>query len=200
MKMKEENKWLISSTIIVVLLFVIIGHIAVSFDEKMKFENNQELKISNSYKQLSEDYWNLSVKYKKLNDSYNSLLKENVNSFEIENIDYNNLSNEILIKNQDCKGSLKQVSNCLVNNVEPYYKYLLVKDGRRLDFEKMLREGSDCEYWAKYYKQELSKHGFKSKLVETIPINRKNHVFLVVSDEEMYCLLDQRIVECWRFN
>lgn len=67
-----------------------------------------------------------------------------------------------------------------------YEKSMFIKD-----FNKLLEEGGDCKSWSVFYNSIFKKLGFGTSYVYT-----KDHVYLSVFKNDVYCNVDQLSIDC----
>lgn len=97
----------------------------------------------------------------------------------------------------NCSGlPLKEGARCMVAYVSEFYKYNETDDNIILTEEDLRNRGGDCRDWAMYYVKFARKLGYYSS-TKVMPIkNTLMHEITVVSNEEGYCVIDQRAYHC----
>jgi len=87
----------------------------------------------------------------------------------------------------------------MVDNASLIYKYTSTPDILELNDEELAFLGGDCKDWTEYYDRHLPE-GLYSQSV-TIKVEKgSKHMFLVVSDDLGYCLIDGLMFRCWDYN
>ena len=84
-------------------------------------------------------------------------------------------------------------SKCLVNMTKGIYNYTR-QFSWYSDFETLKEQGGDCKNWSGFYKNELEKRGFHTKLY-SVP----RHVFVITSNFDGYCIIDLQKINCVRY-
>lgn len=100
-----------------------------------------------------------------------------------------------------CSGrDLFKTSECLVMSVKTFYKYAVTDDNTDLTFSELKARGGDCRDWSMLYEKLGNALGFESTLhyVDKEGDGTRDHVFTILSNEEGYCVLDQREFWCIR--
>jgi len=92
----------------------------------------------------------------------------------------------------DCKNlSLEKTANCLIRNVETFYKYAVTPDDIDLNFEELKMKGGDCRDYSLLY-NELGKNLEFDMTYIVIDIDKETtHHFIILNDKTGYCVLDQ---------
>lgn len=86
--------------------------------------------------------------------------------------------------------SLFESTRCLVKNVKPFYKYNHSKGNIPLSLEEIKKRGGDCWDYIHLYSEAAEELGFGYRYLK-YPMNEKEmHIFLIIYDEEGYCLVD----------
>jgi len=112
------------------------------------------------------------------------------------------ITREKLINPADeCVGyNLQMTAYCLNNHVKSIYKYKYSYWGIITEKE-LLREGGDCKTYSNYYtlliKDLNNKQQEKFKSWNVV---LDTHRFIVVSNNEGYCVLDQDYYQCFIFE
>ena len=102
----------------------------------------------------------------------------------------------------DCNNqtTLRDTVSCEIDNIRPYYIYRLNDDRNYLTDTVLLTFGGDCLDWTRYYEKSFKQ---KKLLTERIYIDineSTNHVFLMVSNNQGYCIVDQRDYMCFMYG
>lgn len=106
--------------------------------------------------------------------------------------------NYIMYKCQNL--SMEDTSSCLVNQITPYYIYNRTDDRISLSFNELMVRGGDCKDWSELYERLGKKLGFNSKVV-IIGVNDSSmHEIAIISNDDGYCILDQRDKYCTFFK
>lgn len=94
--------------------------------------------------------------------------------------------------------SLMETANCLNENIKSIYKYNLTDDSIDLTLDQLKQRGGDCNDWTKLYKEYANDLGFYT----TTPLIKIKkgfaHTFLIMSNKEGYCILDQKMIKCYK--
>ena len=98
---------------------------------------------------------------------------------------------------EGCNGtSIFRDARCMNRNVKSIFKYREHPNSETLTFKELKEEGGSCNDWSMLYYNSAESLGYHSQYVE-LPINSSiSHVFTVISDDEGYCLLDQKRFYC----
>jgi len=108
-------------------------------------------------------------------------------------------SEEEILK--DCANlSLIETSKCLNYHIKKlyYYNYSnVVVSSRKMDFERLVREGGVCKHYAKFYELFGKKLGFSVKHISLLPDLKHGFSVLYDNRTKSYCILDQQdIIGC----
>jgi len=103
-----------------------------------------------------------------------------------------------------CSGkNLEDTSLCLNAFVKGVYNYVPTDDNEILDFDKIISGGNDCRGWNYIYESSFNQLGFKTKRIIVDVLREENtqykHIFLIASNENGWCSLDQTDVNCFRY-
>lgn len=91
---------------------------------------------------------------------------------------------------------LFESANCLVKNVKTFYKYTRTEGNVPLTLEEIKKNGGDCWDYTYLYSEAAKDLGFGYKYLK-YPMNTKeDHIFLIIYNEEGYCLIDQLKYKC----
>jgi len=87
--------------------------------------------------------------------------------------------------------SLFKSADCLVKNVKTFYKYNKTKGNIPHTLEEIKEQGGDCWDYTYLYSEAAEELGFGYRYLK-YPMNEKEiHLFLVIYNEDGYCLIDQ---------
>ena len=90
--------------------------------------------------------------------------------------------------------SLEETANCLRNDFASWYKYNISNLEKSYDEEVLKREGGVCWQAAKWYLIKSKGLDFYSDTI-IISFNETSaHEFAIISNDEGYCLLDQKLM------
>jgi len=101
----------------------------------------------------------------------------------------------------NCAGmNVQDTGRCLNRQVKEIYKYNVTDDSVNMNFTELKERGGDCKDWHDLYSSMAIKLGFNSTKVRIHVRNNTAHAFTIISDEEGYCLLDQRKYFCFYYG
>ena len=102
----------------------------------------------------------------------------------------------------NCNNSLgvKQFSECLVDNVKPFYIYNITKDTITISFQELKVRGGDCKEWSELYHELAKSSGYDSVLrrYNGIVDVKYGHQWTTIYNETDYCEIDLLKVNCWK--
>lgn len=103
--------------------------------------------------------------------------------------DYSNCSNLSTI----------DTARCLINWVEPFYKYNLTDDSEILTLEDLKERGGDCKDWSQLYESAAKGLGFETELIVFNTRKGFAHEVVLIYKNKQYCIIDQVVlVGCGR--
>jgi len=102
---------------------------------------------------------------------------------------------------EECNNlSLQDTAYCLNSYVNKIYKYKIRNDMENPTFEELVEEGGDCYNWAELYVDYAEQLGYHGTIAIMPTKSNTGHAIAIISEEEGYCLLDQRVVlGCFMF-
>lgn len=122
-------------------------------------------------------------------------------------------------KTDDCEDmNLFNTSDCLSQEVQVFYKYNESNTGKNFTLDELKEFGGVCRHYADYYVERLKQLGgvlltdeethfvrdnesdFYIKKVLISANKNINHVFVVVSNNDGYCVLDGKFYFCLGFG
>lgn len=93
--------------------------------------------------------------------------------------------------------NLRDTAECLNKNVKSFYKYNESNIGKKLTFDELREEGGVCVHYSDLYTEAAKALGFKTKSVIVDMRNKPtDHIFMVMSDETGYCIMEQEHSIC----
>jgi len=102
---------------------------------------------------------------------------------------------------EECENlSMESTARCLNRYVKKIYKYKPRVDTEDPTLNELIEEGGDCKNWAEFYVSQIRKLGYFAKRPIIITGNDSAHTFAVISSEEGYCILDQKIIKCFNLK
>jgi hypothetical protein len=114
------------------------------------------------------------------------------------NLPDNGLKSEVYT---NCSGlDLFKTSECLREQIRPFYIYNLSNQDKDLNFEELKEIGGSCIHWSKYYYDNIDTTRFFRKQIEITTSNNSGHRFTIISDKTGYCILDEINVECTKLG
>jgi len=104
-----------------------------------------------------------------------------------------------------CSGkNLEKTALCLNSFVKGIYHYVPTRSSRGLNFEKIVKEGNDCDGYTFVYETLFNGLGFESEKVSVSVEKRDSifyyHIWLVAYDETGRCSLDQKHIDCSKYG
>jgi hypothetical protein len=58
--------------------------------------------------------------------------------------------------------------------------------------DELIQSGGDCKSWSTFYKSVFNYMGIDGRFIYT-----KNHIYLTVYEDNFYCNIDQRALDCY---
>lgn len=121
----------------------------------------------------------------------------------INNFDFKQFETSKPINSNCSNLTLKDTAYCLRDQIEPFYNYTLLNQGRILSFEELKTLGGSCQHYSKYYYDNIPTRYFRQEVSINIG-NKTGHKFTIISGEDKinnktiksYCILDQTEVKC----
>jgi hypothetical protein len=96
------------------------------------------------------------------------------------------------VKVEGCDGlGLIDTADCLNDEVNKIFKYNISNKGKSLTDTELIEMGGVCHHYAKIYKEEGERLGFKTQYVKFALQGEGGHIFTLLINEEGYCILDQ---------
>jgi len=96
--------------------------------------------------------------------------------------------------------TLKENAYCWNEEIKKIFKYNKTDDKIELTLEEIKERGGDCLNWARLYNDLALIKGYYSE-ISIIEINEtNNHAFARVSNQDGYCILDQRRIYCFEYS
>ena len=97
---------------------------------------------------------------------------------------------QVIINDCELLG-LSDTAKCLVSNVKSFFIYQKTNDAIDLNFSELKLNGGDCKDYSELYKELGDNLGFDTEYVDITIEGNKAHRFVILSNEEGYCVLDQ---------
>lgn len=91
-------------------------------------------------------------------------------------------------------------SECLRQELSSWYKYNLSNKNKDLSLEQLKLEGGVCRHFADWYISQFNNSEFYIKSVSMDTSETTAHKVALVSNEQGYCVLDQREKGCVAFE
>ena len=105
-----------------------------------------------------------------------------------------------IIYNCANKEGLKDNMECFTSEIKNFFIYNKTDDNIELNFTQLIERGGDCRNWAQFYKSLSIAKGYNVDLIR-LKINSTNsHIFAVASNEEGYCIADQKSLFCFIYK
>jgi len=85
---------------------------------------------------------------------------------------------------------------CLINYVDTIFIYKERPDDVDISFNVLFDEGGDCRDWSIFWEYVGIKYGYNTKSV-IINIDKHTlHMFMILSNNKSYCIVDQNVLNC----
>lgn len=117
-------------------------------------------------------------------------------SLENETISIESIITSPIYCNND---SIINYSKCLRDEVATWYSYNYSNIHHNLTEEQLKEQGGVCWQYADYYSSKAASMGYYTQNVIIRSSNHSRHEFSVISNEEGYCILDQKNKWCFEF-
>jgi len=85
---------------------------------------------------------------------------------------------------------------CVNEAIKRNFKYTKPHEDTQ-EIDETYLKGGVCKDYAELYKYAADKYGFKNEYVFTDLKRGYKHVFNVISDEDFYCIADQKDIRCF---
>ena len=110
-------------------------------------------------------------------------------------------STQINNTNTNCTNlSLKDTTVCLTNELSNFYFFNISNSGKELTLEQLKSQGGVCHNAAEYYMGRINNDKIYSKDI-IIDVNETiSHEFVIISNRDGWCYLDQKLYGCVMFN
>lgn len=113
-------------------------------------------------------------------------------------------ANAIAGEDYNCENlSMQDTAICLNDYVRSIFIYNITDDSLNLTLEDLKTRGGDCRDWTNFYQSNMERYGYGVNRVRIFVEEEEDyntyHVFAVARDETGYCLMDMRILECFKY-
>ncbi len=116
------------------------------------------------------------------------------------NLHFPEFSQSKLIDNNCNKTDIFTNAECLNNKLGQWWYYNISNIGKELSLEELKEKGGVCSHATEWFLNNINNSIFYTERV-LIKINKsKYHTFAIMSNEQGYCLLDQKIIQCFGFE
>ena len=124
------------------------------------------------------------------------LIVDNKTTFQpIEN------KNTILDLIDDCRNmDIFKTTECMNKAINEKFNYKQINDIQSVSVEQVLKNGGDCHDWALIYRKMAQELDFNVENVIIRTHENLGHEFIVIADQEGYCVLDMTDYFCRRFE
>jgi len=108
--------------------------------------------------------------------------------------------NEVQTPSECSNLTLEETAFCLNKYVRTIHKYKSRPDTENPTLEELKEEGGDCLNWANLYVDYIEQLGFNGKIVRVNLDKKYDHAFATISNQEGYCVLDQKEIFCTKLK
>ncbi len=134
-----------------------------------------------------------------LNTEYN-LVDKIIFGMEVGVVDLNTTSVDTII--EDCQTSIDIDGKleCVRAHLLKFYIYQVRADNESITFAELMNDGGDCGNWADFWEYVGEQYDFDI-MPARISVNKTTaHRFSILSNDQGYCRVDQRQVDCMMYN
>ena len=103
-----------------------------------------------------------------------------------------NIVNECYDHNTRIDYNLK----CVQKHVKRFYHYQVTDDNITLTSEELMNNGGDCANWSALWKVIGDKMKYDTKEITISVSDNSAHRFIIISNHQGYCNIDQTSVNC----
>jgi len=102
----------------------------------------------------------------------------------------------------DCRDEdrIDKQLQCIETHINRFYYYVIRPDAENITFNTLMNDGGDCGNWAKLWEHFATEFNLEITPIRVNVDKRTAHRFSIFSNEEGYCKVDQRNVDCYIYG